>query len=58
MCVCICVSACCVCMGALKGQKGAQIFWSWRYQALMSCLTWVLETELKSFGRAESAIRC
>ena len=58
VCVCVCVCVCvyaCEC-SAHGGQKRAPDTLELKLQAVESCLLWVLGTELRSCGRAASAL--
>lgn len=55
MCVCVCS---CVCAHLCGDQKMALYVLELELQVVMSCLTWVLGTDLRSTVRAASALKC
>lgn len=52
----MCEYACHMCMSAPEGLRRVWNPLALELEAVMNCLTWVLGTELRSFGRTEPSI--
>ena len=59
MCLCLCVYL--MCVSGVWRPKEAKVMLDplkLEVQVVTSCLTWVLGTELRSFGKATNALNC